>query len=689
MPRSPRAKTEADNARNKQESLASRDIAPGFPDVGDLRRRTDCGDDFRLFCERYFSSIFYFPWSDDHLRAIERIQSAVLEGGLFALAMPRGSGKTELCKAAALWALLYGHRRFVCLVGATEAAAERLLDHLKIALTTNEELVRDHRQVCYPFVCLENNARRCIGQLFEGRQTRTTWSAKEVTFATMPDYACDGINVSGSTITVAGLTGALRGQSHALANGSVIRPELVILDDPQTRESANSPSQCADRTAIVTGDVLGMAGPGRKIAAIMPCTVIREGDLAAQLTDREKNPQWQGERTKAIYSWPKRESLWDSYCKIRSDGLRRGKGVKDSFAYYESNREAMDAGAVVAWPAMHSESDLSALQYLMDKRFEMGIEAFSAEYQNEPLSDESDAMPTLVASEVASKTNGIKRGVVPANAAYLTAFIDVHDALLFWSVVAWSADFTGWIVDYGAYPDQRRRSFLLRKANPTLTMVSGGAGREGSIYAGLTSLSQKLFGCEWKREDGGSMRIERCLVDAGYAYATVCDFCKRSEYTAILMPSRGEGVGAAKRPMIEYQRKPGERFGWNWLITRTANRSVTYVRFDSNHWKSFVHSRLGMAVGDIGSLTLYGRNPEHHRQLADHITAEMPTRVTANGRTVDEWRIRPAVSDNHWLDCLVGSAVAASMSGASVDGATHPEKVRKRYTQSDLRRRRA
>ena len=34
----------------------------------------------------------------------------MLDGGLFAMAMPRGSGKTTLCGCACIWAVLYGHR---------------------------------------------------------------------------------------------------------------------------------------------------------------------------------------------------------------------------------------------------------------------------------------------------------------------------------------------------------------------------------------------------------------------------------------------------------------------------------------------------------------------------------------------------------------------------------------------------
>lgn len=687
MPSDYRAKLNADNATNLRRSRIGRDIAADYPPPGDLARRAACERDFRRFCEIYFPAAFSLPWSDDHLRVIGRIQSAVLGGGLFALAMPRGSGKTTLCERAALWALLYGHRQFVCLIGATEAAAEVTLEHLKTELAFNDALAADFRQVCYPIRRLENNARKCIGQLFDGQQTRITWAAKRLTFPTMPDRACDGRNVSGSTVTVAGLTGALRGQSHGLANGEIIRPELVILDDPQTRESANSPSQCAERVAIVTGDVLGMAGPGRKIAAMMPCTVIREGDLADQLLDRERNPQWQGERTKAVYTWPKREKPWETYRKLRADGLRRNGDTTEATDYYRQNREAMDAGAVVAWPARHNEDELSAVQHVMNLRADLGDEAFSAEYQNEPLHAEADTLPTLTVAAVASKLGGVKRGTVPAGAEHLTAFVDVHDALLFWSVVAWSGGFTGWIVDYGTHPDQRRRTFTLRKAAPTLASVSAGAGREGAILAGLSALADSLLGREWTREDGATMRVGRCLIDAGYVPDTVYDFCRRSEHAAVLLASRGVGIGAAGRPMSEYQRKPGERFGWNWLVTRTVNRAAQYVRFDSNHWKSFVHARLAVALGDAGALTLYGRDANHHRLFAEHVTAETPTRVSANGRTVDEWRLRPGVADNHWFDCVVGCAVAASMLGVVLPGSgAEPKRPRKRVSLVELQR---
>ena len=42
---------------------------------------------------------------------------------------------------------------------------------------------------------------------------------------------------------VSTLDSNIRGQQHTKLDGSVVRPSLVILDDPQTRQSAASPAQ--------------------------------------------------------------------------------------------------------------------------------------------------------------------------------------------------------------------------------------------------------------------------------------------------------------------------------------------------------------------------------------------------------------------------------------------------------------
>jgi hypothetical protein len=121
--------------------------------------------------------------------------------------------------------------------------------------------------------------------------------------------------------------------------------------------------------------------------------------------------------------------------------------------------------------------------------------------------------------------------------------------------------------------------------------------------------------------------------------------------------------------MSEYTRHRGDLMGDQWMVPALqGRRGVCYVVFDTNYWKSFVHARLRVALGDRGCLSLFGNDASRHRLLAEHATAEYPVTVQGRGRTVDEWKLRLGVADNHWWDCLVGCAVAASIQGCRLAG---------------------
>ena len=150
----------------------------------------------------------------------------------------------------------------------------------------------------------------------------------------MPEVAA-----SGAIIKVAGITGRIRGMKYKRSDGHTVRPSLVVLDDPQTDESARSLSQCATREGILAGAILGLAGPGKKISGIMPCTVIRPGDMADNILDRDKHPEWNGERTKMVYSFPDDEKLWQRYAELRAESLREHGDIRLATAFYSENRD--------------------------------------------------------------------------------------------------------------------------------------------------------------------------------------------------------------------------------------------------------------------------------------------------------------------------------------------------------------
>ena len=649
-------------ARSSLESRTGRDIGD-IPPVVNSKRKAIARSSFRAFCESYFPQRFTLSWSEDHLRVIAKIEGSVLHGGLVAMAMPRGSGKTTLCECAVLWSILNGEHPFIFLIGSCEDHALSMLDNLKAELMHNNLLLEDFPEAVYAIRCLENQSRRCVGQLHHGKATHISWNADQIILPTIP-----GSRASAAIIRVAGLTGNLRGAVHTRPDGKRLRPTLVILDDPQTDQSARSPSQCAYRESILAGAVLGLAGPGKKISGIMPCTVIRPNDMADCILDRDKHPQWQGERTKMVYEFPPNEKLWDGYANIRAEGLRNDRGIEDATAFYRKHRKEMDEGANVAWPERFNHDEISAVQNAMNLRLQDEF-AFFAEYQNEPLPPENSS-PTdlnLSADDIAGKANGRKRGEVPTGSNHVVMFVDVQQKLLYYTVVAWSDDFTGHVLDYGTYPDQKREYFTLRAAKNTLAKKSPRAGLEGSIYAGLSALTEDCMSREWTRDDGAQLHVDRCLIDANWGNSTdvVYQFCRESRFAGSVTPSHGRYVGASSIPMSEYRRKRGDRVGHNWRVPNVqGKRAVRHVVYDTNYWKSFVHARLAVAMGDSGCLTLFGK-PSAHRLFVDHLMSEYRVATEGRGRTVDEWKIRPERSDNHWFDCLVGCAVAASMQGST------------------------
>jgi len=675
------AHRERSRLRQAEQAKSARDIGQGLdakPDVANSKRHERAARDFRFFCEQYFPQTFYLPWSNDHLKVIKLIELVVLEGGLFAVAMPRGTGKTSLCEGAALWALLYGHCAFVAIIGPDETHAIDRVDNLRTELEYNDSLLADFRPICFPIRKLEGiNQRRLLDK---SEPIRMEFTAKRIVLPMLNTKQREPHPGAGAVVATAGLTGQIRGLNLKRKDGSVIRPSLVLIDDPQTDESAHSPSQCAHRERIINGAILGLAGPGTKAAAILPCTVVRPDDLADQILDRDRNPQWQGERTKMVYEWAAHEELWRKYVELRKQAQREQRPPVDANAFYRRQRAKMDDGAVVAWPARHNPDELSALQHAWNIRADRGDEAFFAEYQNEPLPEERLG-EELTAEQLATKVNNVPRGEIPIGCTCLTMFVDIQAKALYWLIAGWEENFTGYVIDYGTEPDQKTPYFTLRDVKRTLQRAAPRAGLEGSIYAGLERLAEATLGREWRRANGTAVRIDRCLVDANWGQSTdvVYQFCRQSKYAGILMPSHGRYVGAASRPMNEYTRKRGDRVGLNWRVpVMTTRRAVRHVVFDTNYWKSFAHTRFGVALGDPGCLSLFGAKAARHQLLSEHLTAEYRVKTEGRGRTVDEWKLRAEGVDNHWLDCLVGCAVAASMRGAVLFGTKGQPRARKR-----------
>jgi hypothetical protein len=663
--------------RERDKSSAGREIGP-LPPVKDPDRRAACERNLELYLTCYHPRAFPKRFSTGHRTMIGRIQIAVLIGALFAFAIDRGRGKTTVTTRGVLWSQIYRHHLFAMLLGATDEKAQKCLLAIKTELRFNPQLADDFPEVCYPIYRLEGINQRAKGQLLDGAPTNIVWTDNEIVLPTVAGRP-------GAIIGVGGLLTAVRGAQHTTETGEIIRPGVVMIDDPQTRESATSVDQSGTRLEIINGDVLGMAGPGQPLAVVIPCTIIRRGDTADQLTDRELFPDFQGKREGIVDKLPDDLPAWQDYFEI----LDRIKTIPDdqpellagiraeATAHYCAHREQLDAGCVASWPERKLDWEASAIQHAMNL-YRRDEAAFWCEYMNAPLDPFASEDEFLQADAIGKLFSGYARGKVPLSCTWLTAFVDVQNRCLYWAVCAWEPNFTGYVIDYGCFPDQKRPTWKATKAEHTLKMKYPNRSTEAAIYAGLQELAAELLDRQWKRDDGGPLKIALCLVDAADKTTTVRKAVRESTRSDRLLPSIGRHIGPNMRPISSYKTQTGEVIGDEWMIRPGRGRRGREVRADVDHWKTFLQRRLATPRGDRGSLTLYGRDGARpHAFLARHLTAELRERVVGD-RPVDHWKMKPGESENHWLDCLTGCCVAASICGSQISGAEIPRRHSRR-----------
>lgn len=652
-------------------TAAGQDIGR-IPPIRDPIRRRDCIDDFELFCKTYQPRVFNLRWADYHKSTAAKIQQTVEYGGWYARALPRGGGKTALCKAGIIWSALRGTKKYPVIFAATEDLAKRLLRGIKMQLFTNPLLLEDFPHAVYPIRKLGNEARKAVGQKYKGESTFIEWGTSRIV---LPWIDEEPSLSNGVAIETFGIESAARGLTCETPRGDILRPDIALVDDPQTRASAKSPSQTQTRLEYLTGDVAYLPGPGESMSVFCPCTVIYEGDLADQILNRETHPEWDGERTKMVEKFPDDMTEWDQYSDILREEMRNSKTIVKATEFYSERRKTMDAGFVVTWDERYDEKkgEISAVQHAMNLRIRNEA-AFFAECQNEPIVAQDD-LEFLSADEICAKVTNYGRGVVPDECSVVTAFTDTQIEHLFWMACAWTPDFTGYVIDYGAWPDQKRNYFNRSDIRKKLSSIYPG-DESGITFAALTDLGKRLAGQRYQKAGGGELGLSRWCIDIGFRPTPIASYAVQSEYRDIITLTRGVGVKATTDPFSDAVRAKQWRTTHGHWFWADGPGPAKKVRFDTNHWKKRVHMALRLSTNSRGSIQFFKPEPgRSHRMVADHLLAEKAKRVEARGRVVDEFFEIPG-RDNEGLDCLVGCALGASIAGVTPD----TEKIHKSRT---------
>jgi len=99
----------------------------------------------------------------------------------------------------------------------------------------------------------------------------------------------------------------------------------------------------------------------------VPCTVIRRGDVADQILNTDRFPEYQGHRGAMIDNWPTNLDAWtNGYNHTRVEGIKNKDQGKAAAAYYKKHRAKMDKGAGVSWAARKHDDEVSAVQHAMN-----------------------------------------------------------------------------------------------------------------------------------------------------------------------------------------------------------------------------------------------------------------------------------------------------------------------------------
>ena len=673
--------------RQAAQTAKGQDIGSIPWDGVDWKRRLRAREDFAFFCKTYQPKTFSLPWAAYHHDIIEGIQYTAWNNDSQAIGVPRAGGKSKLVCAGGIWAALNTWKTFLFFVGATEPKGQALLRNIVTQLRINPRLRQDYPEVCYPISMLGRSARKCEGQKCLGEATAMFWSVSKFIFPTIrvepgeiPDEVWSIIvnaegftRTSGSMAQCAGITGDLRGPSETTESLDEYRPDWVVADDFQTRDSSKSREQCRTRLKTITADLGYLGGPDSPCSVIVPCTVMHVGDAADQLLDPDKHPEFHGIRRKMLSSMPKNMKAVRAYIEHVKDVARtvpRNQQADARNKYYIENQSELEEGAVATWPERmdtKKKKELSAIQHAIHL-MATSLDAFYCEGQNDPQGVESRESVRIQPIDIQRKQHPESKGIVPSWATQLAVTIDLQKEGLYYEVGACSQDFRGAIIEYGTFPDQQRpyyrRDQLVNRLSdiyPKITKL------ETRLRLALVSFLQFLDSNRWNVEGGGTMKASMIVPDARYWGGVVDQAIKESEVTNA-MPFLGYGLGVKKKPMDAWKQDDGETKGFHWHIGTIPSLGSTKVfKVDKYFWQTELHKCIAIPLGEDGSWSLYNADIEQHELFADHLNSEADKvlRDVYDGREVREW-IQPPDAQNEFFDTSAVMLACMSRLGCSL-----------------------
>lgn len=632
------------------------------------QRRERCLADPELFLKTYFARDYTRPFTRLHRGLIDAMVEIATSGGEKAIAAPRGRGKSQVTKGVICYLILAGLVRFPVPVSQTTAHAQELYEDFRRKINLNEMLYEDFPEVCHPVRCLEGAPQRAGRQHIDSELTRIEWKVDRLRLPNVPAKYRGPIDHGGIRMEYRGLDAAIRG-----INRDGDRPDFIPIDEPETRESAKSQTQIADRVNALEKDVAGLAGEDHELAQVMLTTLQNDFCLSAQYTDPEQRPSWMGERYGWVESWPaeyprdgKSTGMWHEYITMRGEDQRNGdRYARRATQYFLDNREAMERGGELLSDNFKckvlpdgKQTVYSAWQEVFNFIADKSFEAFCTEYQNDPPEQEQVETSQLTAAKVMARTVETGQREAPQNAGIDTIGIDLGKYASHWAHTAWTDEgCIGTVPDYGVVE------------TVGLNAESDNTAIEHALVAALEI---------WGEEVRDKIKPQLVLVDSGNWAEAAYEFCRRMGRP--FFPAKGWEPGRFRLPKERTTEKiPYEECYAAWQPAK----NLWLYHMQGEHWKAWLQSRFLQRTFDeagdrvSGSLALFDPlgDSKRHLSFAQHMVAEEEQFVPKDGKQLQRrWFVKNR--NNHWLDAMAMATCAAGCLGVKLVKPTEQPKSR-------------
>lgn len=662
-----RARRPMSGAQRVAAHVAASNELGDIPRIRHRRVRRSCKFDLLKFGLRYFggSPILRHPPSEFITRAyIVKLQEVILHGGQFVVEFPRGAGKTTWMMIALIWALLYGHKHYAVVIAASARHAKKFLKNCMKMIWTTPEILADFPAVALPFKALGGVTQRASSQTYRGEPTFIEPGAESVKFAMLKGEDGKPLDAGcGATFVAVGKGAAVKGQ-----NDMGDRPDIVLLDDPQTRKDAGSASATQDIDEYIHGDVIGLGGhDGPPISCLVTITPVKYGDIATRLVSPVLHPEWITVVQPFVMKWPKdHERLIAEFLQAyNADASHKDPAKTRSRAYYVEHRDEFAEMVVIDPLAFNAETEEDARHHALNLIGKHGIKEFRAEFQMRV--DNGGGANQIDAETVAKAVNGYRRGVLPPGAVGAVAYCDVNiteGAGLSWCVLGLAKGRVATVVDYGRYPEY----------GALVPPGTNATRRDQIVAAAVRTVVDQLSARRFSRPGQTPVPLNALCFDRGWSATvitrTLAVIRKTKPLPFALLCSLGRGWSNFANGEKKVKR-------WGDHVVARESMLGDYLEIHSDYWHEVSQSGFFSPPLTHGSTSIFGKDPADHlaSQFAAEIAAErLVMRYTDPATKKEAWKFEHG-EHNHWGDSLAGCFAVASWFGlysavnANVDAA--------------------